>query len=185
MDKANEQRRVHNGQRHAKRKSVKAKGIPRRKQAHGGALLTGGVPGNRGGRGGPIRHGLYADLTKHPELRQLIDQFQASEQPLDTLPEVATIRAMIVHLFNRVQARRRVSLGMIMAAAKLLSEVTKAVKRIEDVRAQNAISREEFRRLLHGMAGVVRDAIEKHVSDAGQQERITAEIQAGWRVFAR
>jgi hypothetical protein len=93
-------------------------------------------------------HGLYADITKHPQLSQLIEEFKASENPLDTADEVAALRAMVVHLLNGVRGGRRISQVMIMAAGKLLSEVTKAVKRIEDVRSKSAVSRQDLFRIL-------------------------------------
>lgn len=177
--KKEKQRRVPEKQ----RQPAKAIGIPRRPQPHGGALLASGVPGNRGGRGGgrPITHGLYADLTKHPEVRDLLREFEANDQPLSTLQEVAMIRALAVHLFNRVKPHKKLAPREIIAGVKILSEVTKAVKRIEDTRIQNAISRDNFIRLMRQMAVEVRAVLEARVSDTEMRMQIIRDINERWQ----
>jgi hypothetical protein len=65
-------------------------------------------------------------------------------------------------------------------AYRILSEVTKIAKRIEDVRAQNAISRADFIRVMQEMARVVETVVEQHVVEAADREQIKAEIKDRW-----
>ena len=103
-------------------------------------------------------------------IRELAEAFEADPDPLDLLPELAQARALYVDYVNRSAVDP--NLWDPGVAAKLLAEVGKTVKRIEDVRSQNAISQADFYRVLMEMGRVV-DGV---ITDQDQRER----IHEGW-----
>jgi hypothetical protein len=48
----------------------------------------------------PIKHGRYSSIQR-PRLRELLEQFEADPAPLDLLPEVKLIRALLVDFVER------------------------------------------------------------------------------------
>lgn len=48
----------------------------------------------------PIRHGRYSTV-KRPRIRELLDQFENDPAPLDMLPEVTLLRALILDFIER------------------------------------------------------------------------------------
>lgn len=133
--------------------------------------------------------GRYSSVTRE-RIRDLITQHEADPDPLNILPELAAARALFQDFIERYDAFTEALLAWhasfsetdgpkkprqvldIGDAYRILSEVTKIAKRIEDVRNANAISRPELARMMHEMARVV----ERHVSDGPALER----IRDGW-----
>ena len=129
------------------------------------------------GGASPIRHGRYSAIER-PELAALIERYEGDPDPLDLIPELATMRALFDGFVSRYDelvealmewnaeeyqdasdARRKPRpqrIPPLESVAKLLSEITKIVKRIEDIRAQNAVSRPALFRILREMGAVVR-----------------------------
>jgi hypothetical protein len=58
-------------------------------------------------------------------------------------------------------------------------QVTKIIKRIEDIRAQNAISRNDFIRLMQEMARVVEAVVDRRI-DGEQRQAVKDEIKDRW-----
>ena len=98
-------------------------------------------------------HGLRSRYAK-ASIADLIAQHQADPDPLNLLPELATLRALLESRLKRKQIEPE-------AAARLITAIASVVARIEKIRSENAISRPEFFRLMQAMATVV----EKHVTD--------------------
>jgi hypothetical protein len=137
-----------------------------------------------------LRHGRYSRI-RHEVLRDLIEQYEADPDPLNLLAELAAARALFQDFIERYDANRDALLAWheswqkdggtvgrprqvldIADAYRLLSEVTKIAKRIEDIRAQNAVSRPDLIRIMTEMGRVV----ERHVTD----ERSREKIKDGW-----
>jgi hypothetical protein len=124
------------------------------------------------------------------------------------LPELAQCRALYVDFINRYDeiteallawfegqkpghkavtddrverpaAPRPAQILDISYAYRLLSEITKIAKRIEDVRAQNAISRKDFIRLMQEMARVVVAVVDKYVGPEDARH-VKSEIDRRW-----
>jgi len=162
-----------------------------RPSPRGGMLYTGGVRGNRGGTGRPITHGRYSQL-RHERLRDLIAQHGADPDPLNILPELAAARAMFQDFVDRYQQfsdaliawhdsyragnpdqpARPMQILDIAYAVKIVSEVTRMVKRIEDIRSQDAVSRPELFRILQEMGR----GVDMEVKD----EAVLARIRDHW-----
>lgn len=148
-----------------------------------------------GGRN-PIKHGRYS-IIKREELRGLIAHFEQDPEPLNMLAELAAARALFTDFVNRYEtfaaaliawygtlrpgtdgeatpepAPRPRQVLDIADAQRLLAEVTRTVERIERIRAQNAISRPDFVRVMTEMGRVV----QAHVTD----EQLQQKIREGW-----
>lgn len=140
----------------------------------------------------PIRHGRYSAIQRQ-DLSDAIQRFEADPDPLNLLPELATLRALLEGYVNRYDemveallewnaefatgegAVKPQRIPALESVGKLLSEVTKVVKRIEDIRAQNAVSRPALFRILREMGNVVR----RHNDIEEPSERLKA-IEDDW-----
>ncbi len=125
----------------------------------------------------PIKSGRYSVITRE-RVRELIAQFEEDENPLDMAPELNACRALYVDFIERYDeftdaiiawhasydgdrpsAKPRQILD-IADAHRLLAEITRMVKRIEDVKAGSAISRADFYRVMTEMGRAVDLAVE-------------------------
>lgn len=142
--------------------------------------------------GRPPTHGRYSPL-KRAALADSIAAYEADPDPLNTLPELAAMRALFQDFIDRYdewrelmwawyaaecESRRKgnqprpLQLMDMQDAYRLLSEITRTVKRIEDTHAANAISRPELYRMMGEMGRVV----EHHVTDETKRDK----IRDGW-----
>lgn len=127
----------------------------------------------------PIRHGRYSAIRREP-LRQLIEQHMEDPEPLNMLPELATARSLFEEYVNRYEelvdalvawnageyaekgpSARPQRIPELASVTSLVSEITKIVKRIEDVRSQNAISRAEMGRVVMEMMRTVKARVDE------------------------
>lgn len=132
----------------------------RRRAGHGTQHLGIGRCRYHGGNS-VVQHGMtsrYHQVT----IAKLIDQHLADPDPLNLLPELATLRALL-------ESRLEKKTVDVDAAARLIQAVASVVARIEKIRSENAISRPEFFRLMQAMAAVV----EQQVSDPITLQRIS------------
>ena len=120
----------------------------------------------------PIRHGRYSTV-KRERIRELIEQYEADPDPLDMGGELAACRALFQDFIERYDEYREALVAWhasfdgekpsskprqildIADAHRILAEITRIVKRIEDVRASSAISRSDFYRVMTEMGRVV------------------------------
>ncbi|WP_158680068.1 hypothetical protein [Deinococcus sp. NW-56] len=49
----------------------------------------------------PIRHGRYSSLTTRPRLRELLDRLEGDPDPLNLLPELQLLRALVLDFIER------------------------------------------------------------------------------------
>lgn len=105
------------------------------------------------GGANPTRHGLYS-ATKRERLGDLIEQAADRDEPLDLLEELAVVRALLA---DYLASRDEPDPGDV---TKIASEISKIVKRIEDIRSQDAISLPDLERLMFEMGRVVRAEVE-------------------------
>ena len=137
-----------------------------------------------GGRS-PVKHGRYSTM-KRAQIRELIEQHEADPDPLDILPDLAVVRALLQDYIDRYDAWRDALIAWhesfhtgdgtpkphqvldIADAYRLASEASKMAERIENIRAKNAITYEQLRRFLFGVESVIRE----HVRDERTVDRI-------------
>jgi len=131
----------------------------------------------------PIKSGRYSKI-KREELREAIERHSSAPDPLDMLPELAACRALFEDYINRYdtftealiawhesfgkegeEAKKPRQILDISDAYRLLSECTKIIKRVEDIKANNAISQKDFFRLSEEMGRVVRKHTDEKVWD--------------------
>lgn len=115
------------------------------------------------GGANPSKHGMKSKTKLHA-LRELVAQYEADPDPLNLRREVAEIRA----LTHDYLEKHGTDAFEHEAAAKLIETASRVVKRIEDIRAQNAISRADLLRVMGEMGRVVA----RFVDDNETRERI-------------
>ena len=93
-------------------------------------------------------HGRFSKV-KRQKLAELIDQYMHDPDPLDVLPEVATLRALIADKLESEDAPKAAEI------AYLLEALSKAVKRVRDADSTNHIPRGDFLRVTQEMGRVV------------------------------
>jgi hemoglobin-like flavoprotein len=147
-----------------------------------------------GGR--PMLSGRYARLN-HEKLKTLFEEHQESQDPLDTLSELAMCRAIFQDFVQRYGTFSEALLAWhedwkqtdgkpstakptqildIADACKLISEITRMVERIEKAKAVNAISRKDFSRIISEMARTVQLVV--------TDEQQLKEIHRAWNSIA-
>jgi hypothetical protein len=135
----------------------------------GPCWLHGGAVGKQ------MTHGRYSTIQR-VRLRDLIEGYERDPDPLNMLPELAVARALFVDYVDRVKKGESGEAGGtdfdVGAARQLVSEVTQIVKRIEDGRAANAISRADFYRVVMELGRVVDVRVE--------DEDVRAQIHDDW-----
>lgn len=75
-------------------------GTPCKKEAGWGTDHLGEGRCKLHGGATPVKHGRYSSITR-PRIKDLIEQFQADPAPLDLLPEVQLLRALIIDFIER------------------------------------------------------------------------------------
>lgn len=121
-------------------------------------------------RGGVSKEGRVT--TKYPEriapkLGDLVEKHRANPEPLNLLGELAEARAVA----EWYQQKHGDDLEP-NTAAGLIEGITRIVKRIEDIGAQNAISRPDLMRIMQEMGRVVAHYV--------QDEDTRQKIQDAW-----
>jgi len=96
----------------------------------------------------PVKHGRYSKI-RPLQLRKLIQAHEEDPDPLNLLPELALGRALFEDFLKRAKEAGN-SLDAV-AAMGLLEAIARIVKRIEDIRSQDAISRPELIRVVTEM----------------------------------
>lgn len=164
---------------------ARSTGQPCQKPAGWGTDHTGEGRCKLHGGASPVRHGRYSTV-KTTELREAIERFQNEEDPLDVVPEIAATRAILQNFLNhhaelqsailawyRDEDEKPKKVPQLRDAVQLAESVTRMVKRVEDVRANNAVSISELKRMMHELGRIV----SHHVED---QETIDAIVEE-WR----
>lgn len=123
----------------------------------------------------PIKHGRYSKL-KRKSLLEHYERFMAEPEPLDATHELALARANLAEY----EARALLDGYDPQVAAKLLAEISKAVKRIQDIRSQEHVSRAEFWRILTELGRVVDLAASELLTDVELRERFLERVHDGW-----
>src|SRR5690554_1667741 len=75
-------------------------GAPCKKQAGWGTDHLGQGKCRLHGGATPVKHGRYSTITR-PRIRELLDQFENDAEPLNLLPEVKLLRALLTDFVER------------------------------------------------------------------------------------
>jgi hypothetical protein len=98
--------------------------------------------------------------------------------------DVTALRAALSDLGDAVltaQNERPRQVLDIADAYRILDAIGKMVARVEEVQAQNAISRKDFHRLMIEMARVCDKAIDARVADAVVGDKLKDDLAEGWK----
>lgn len=126
------------------------------------------------GGSSPIRSGAWSKI-KREDLQDLITHFENLEDPLDLLQEVSLARAFLTRFINEYDdiveallewhflweldqekpSGRPPSIPSQTTIVTLIENISKIVKRIQDIRADNAVSRSDLFRIMGEMGRVV------------------------------
>lgn len=94
----------------------------------------------------PVRHGRYSKRLRST-LGDRIQELAADPDLLDLSEELATSRALLERALEKLEEEEL----DVEAATRIVAEVTRIAKRIEDIRAQNALSIKELQRIMAEM----------------------------------
>lgn len=135
----------------------------------------------------PIKSGRYSTIER-PRIRELIKEFEEDPDPLDLRPELDALRALFQDYVERYDEFAEALLAWhnswesedrpkkprqimdVATAHKVLDTIAKTVGRIEKIRSDAAISRQDLLRIINEMARVVDarvvdDAIKQKIRD--------------------
>lgn len=146
--------------------------------------------GRRGGR--PPTHGRYSKWKKE-DIRELVEQFEADEEPLNILPEIAAVRALLTDFIDTYNQRvdaliawnadeaaearankrkpRPQRLPELDDAIQYLQTVARIAQKEKRLQSDTAISRKDLARILQEMGRIV----DQHTDTDTQQA-----IREGW-----
>lgn len=133
--------------------------------------------GKRGGS--PVTHGRYSKWKKE-DIRELVASFEDDANPLDILPEIAAVRALLTDFIDRYtelvdaliawnaagpQGERPQRLPKLDDAISYLETVARIAQKEKRLQSDTAISRKELARILQEMGRVV----DRHTDPEAQQ----------------
>lgn len=117
--------------------------------------------------GRPIKHGRYSSIDRE-EISDLIQKFEEDDDPLDILPELAAARALLQDFIERYDEYLTAVIAWhedndekpkgildISEAIRFLEKVTKMAHRERRLQQDNAVSRDDLKRVLVEMARTV------------------------------
>lgn len=145
----------------------------------------------------PIRHGRYSKITR-PRIRELLDEYENDPAPLDLLPEVKLLRALLTDWVERYDEFTDALLAWhdsyrvgedqgkptkvldITAAAGLVDKVGAMVDRIEKTKREGSITLETLDHVLEQVGVELVQALQEEVPDAAARARILATFERRW-----
>lgn len=127
-------------------KTAKGTGLPCERPAGWGTLTPGFGPCKLHGGRSLVKHGRYSK-TKRKALGKEAARLSADPDPLNLFQELAMARALFHDYLDR-NAEQSIDVA---DAIEHVEAITRIVKRIEDIRAQDAISRPELIRVMTDM----------------------------------
>lgn len=128
-----------------------------------------------GGRN-PIKHGRYSTVNR-TRLGKLVEAHLADPDPLNMLPELATMRALLETWLAKHGEEPDPD---VLRVLPLLEGISKAVKRVQDAQADGYIGRGDFLRIMMEMGRVV-DAVLGDEKIPARDK--AAAIRRGWRAI--
>jgi hypothetical protein len=121
-----------------------------------------------GGRS-PIKHGLYSQVQSE-SLRKFLALVDANAtDPMDLMPEVRLLRAMLLELLNRNTEAGFLSPDDLSVASILVERVGRQIERIHRMKQTSAVTWEAVNLLIEKMGMV----LTKHVKDTDLVQAIT------------
>lgn len=147
---------------------AKQSGLPCKKPAGYGTNHVGQGRCKFHGGCNPIKHGLYSTI-KNEKLRQHIELIeQSGADPMDLMPEVKLMRAMMWEFVNRYEGIQ-LSGSDLELASNLMDKAGRMIERIHKIKQTSAVTWEAVQILIERMGMV----LTKHIKDHDLIEAIT------------
>lgn len=152
------------------------------------------------GGANPIKHGRYSTI-KRPRLAELIATFEGDPDPLNILPEVTLLRALITDYVERYDEFTTALVAWhesyinkhatpnpkptqvidILSAAKFIGQIGSLVERIEKQKAEGTVSLEAVNRYVETLGMEVVGALQETIADADSRSKALGSIDRRWQ----
>jgi hypothetical protein len=147
----------------------------------------------------PVKHGRYSQITR-PRLAQLIAQFEADADPMDMLPELALLRALVTDYIERYDKFTDAILAWhdsyidkdktpnpkpqqvldIISAGGFIAQIAKVTERIQKQKSEGTVTLEAVNAYVETLGMEVVAALQEAVSDADSRTAALAAIDRHW-----
>lgn len=145
----------------------------------------------------PVKHGRYSTINR-PRLRELLDAFDADPDPLDLLPEIKLLRALILDYVERYDRFTDALLAWhesyenpektpkpkqmldILSAGKFIGEIGGLADRIQKQRAEGKISLATLDRVTEQMGADMVQAAQDVIPDPDTRAALFAAVERRW-----
>lgn len=150
----------------------------------------------------PLKHGRYSTITR-PRIAELLNQFEDDPDPLNILPEVKLLRALIIDYIERYDAFTDALLSWydswkkdgvnegrprqvidILTVGKFIADIGSLVEKIQKQRQEGTISMATLNRVMEMMAIEVASAVQEVVKDADQSAKLLGIIENRWSTIS-
>lgn len=150
------------------------------------------------GGNNPVKHGRYSQITR-PRLKELIEQFGADPDPMNLLPEVVLLRALVQDYIERYdaftgalidwheswkdtgQGKKPQQVVDILSAGKFIADIGGLVDKIHKQRAEGTVTMEAVGHHLEKMGMEVVAAVQEAIADADTRTATLAAIDRRWQ----
>lgn len=149
------------------------------------------------GGGKHIKHGRYSKITR-PRLRELLDDFDADPDPLDLLPEIKLLRALVLDYVERYDQFTEALLAWhesyidpektpkpkqvidILSAGRFIGEIGGLVDRIQKQKAEGKISLATLDRVTEQMGLDMAQAAHDVITDPDTRTAFLIAVEKRW-----
>lgn len=149
-----------------------------------------------GGRS-PIKHGRYSTITR-PRIKELLAQLEDDPDPMDLLPEVRLLRALVMDYVERYDKLTEAVLDWheswrksaemakprqvpdILSVGKFIADIGGLVDKIQRGRQEGAISMAAFVRVTDQMGLEMIGAVQEVVPDADTVAKLLQLVDERW-----
>src|SRR5262245_31247121 len=149
------------------------------------------------GSGGPITHGRYSKISR-PRISELILQFEQDANPIDLIPELSLLRALVQDYIERYDTITDALIAWhesfetknsnpkprqvldIISVGKFIGEIGKLTERIQAYKQKQTISLETLNRVMEQFGVEVTMAAMETIDDEAQRSALLSSIEARW-----
>jgi hypothetical protein len=148
----------------------------------------------------PVKHGRYSQITR-PRLKQLIEQFEAESDPMDMLPELALLRALVTDYIERYDVFTGALLAWhdsyidkdktpnpkpqqvldIISAGGFIAQIAKVTERIQKQKQEGTVTLEAVNAYVETLGMEVFEAAQEAIPDAAARTSLLAALDRRWQ----
>lgn len=148
----------------------------------------------------PTKHGRYSSITR-PRLADLIKRFEEDPDPLNLLPEVALLRALILDYVERYDAFTAALLAWhdsyvdknktpnpkpqqiidIISAGGFIAQIAKVTERIQKQQSEGTVTLEAVNAYVETLGMEVMGAVQEAIADGDTRTAVLAALDRRWQ----